>query len=108
MTPRDFAYWLQGFFELQSDPKQNLTPKQVQTINSHIALVNEEGGANYLTMTIGALLAGSEAGGLSNTAPIRAVLSAHFEHVIDPQSKGEQSHLNSIHNGGGPGPVTRC
>ncbi len=37
MTPRDFVYWLQGFFELEG--AQELTPVQVMMIKEHIALV---------------------------------------------------------------------
>jgi hypothetical protein len=38
MTSKDFAYWLQGFFEL-SDANAPLTEKQVQTIKNHLKLV---------------------------------------------------------------------
>lgn len=38
MTSKDFAYWLQGFFEL-SDPNAPLTKTQVQTIKNHLELV---------------------------------------------------------------------
>lgn len=38
MTSVQFAYWLQGFFEL-SDPNAPLTDKQVQTIKNHLKLV---------------------------------------------------------------------
>lgn len=38
MTSKDFAYWLQGFFEL-SDANTPLTEKQVQTIKNHLRLV---------------------------------------------------------------------
>jgi hypothetical protein len=38
MTSKDFAYWLQGFFEL-SDANTPLTEKQVQTIKNHLKLV---------------------------------------------------------------------
>lgn len=44
MTPRDFAYWLQGYFELL-DPKGTsahvlpLAPAQAQCIREHLALV---------------------------------------------------------------------
>ena len=38
MTSKDFAYWLQGFFEL-ADPNTPLTEKQVQTIKNHLKLV---------------------------------------------------------------------
>jgi uncharacterized protein YfkK (UPF0435 family) len=37
MTSRDFAYWLQGFFEL-SKP-ENLTPEQLKTIKNHLNMV---------------------------------------------------------------------
>lgn len=38
MTPQEFCYWLQGFFEL-ADP-QRLTEKQVQVIEQHLDLVD--------------------------------------------------------------------
>lgn len=37
MTPQEFAYWLQGFFELSGETK--LTEPQVQMIRQHLALV---------------------------------------------------------------------
>lgn len=37
MTSRDFAFWLQGFFELQ-DPKE-LTEDQANMVKRHLALV---------------------------------------------------------------------
>ena len=39
MTPENFVYWLQGFFELAETQEQPLTTKQVQVIKNHIALV---------------------------------------------------------------------
>lgn len=41
MTSRDFAFWLQGFLELQSVsiPNPALAPKQVECIQKHLALV---------------------------------------------------------------------
>ena len=38
MKSVEFAYWLQGFFEL-AEPNTALTPKQVQTIKNHLKLV---------------------------------------------------------------------
>lgn len=38
MTSRDFAYWLQGFFELEESPRA-LSEKQVARIRAHLALV---------------------------------------------------------------------
>lgn len=37
MTPENFAYWLQGFFELAGT--DNLTPEQVKIVKDHLALV---------------------------------------------------------------------
>lgn len=38
MTTVEFAYWLQGFFEL-ANPGGGLTDQQVQCIRRHLALV---------------------------------------------------------------------
>lgn len=40
MTPQDFAYWLQGFFEL-SNPTV-LTSDQIEVIRKHLNLVFED------------------------------------------------------------------
>lgn len=37
MQPRDFCYWLQGFFEI-SDAKA-LSPSQVEIVKNHLDLV---------------------------------------------------------------------
>lgn len=37
MTSRDFAYWLQGYFEI-SDPK-TISEKEVEMIKKHLNLV---------------------------------------------------------------------
>ncbi len=38
MKSTEFAYWLQGFFEL-SEPNKALTPEQVKVIKNHLKLV---------------------------------------------------------------------
>lgn len=38
MNSRDFAYWLNGYFEL-ADPSSGLTPEQVDCIEAHLKLV---------------------------------------------------------------------
>ena len=97
MTERDLAYWLQGYFELREE-QQPLTAKQQAVILKHIDLVHEETHASALTTHIAALVQRGQ------TNAVRAILDAHFEHVIDPQSKGEQSHLNTLSGH----LVTRC
>jgi hypothetical protein len=39
MTSRDFAFWLQGFFELAGDDAASLVPEQVHLIKQHLSLV---------------------------------------------------------------------
>lgn len=41
MTPENFTYWLQGFFEL-ANPAAELTPLQVTIIRDHLRLVFEK------------------------------------------------------------------
>lgn len=45
MTPRDFCYWLQGYFEIQDDSgdfsDSTLNHKQVAAIRNHLNLVFE-------------------------------------------------------------------
>lgn len=37
MSPENFVFWLQGFFEIGGG--ENLSPEQVQVIKDHLALV---------------------------------------------------------------------
>ena len=37
MTPRDFCYWLQGFFEIGNP--ENLSAEQISEIKNHLQLV---------------------------------------------------------------------
>lgn len=43
MTPTEFCYWLQGYFELSSKEEEpaehKLTPQQVESIKNHLNLV---------------------------------------------------------------------
>lgn len=39
MTSRDFCYWLQGYFEINSVTDDNLSSEQVQCIRKHLNLV---------------------------------------------------------------------
>lgn len=40
MNPRDFCFWLQGYFELSKS--NELTRQQLETIKEHLALVFED------------------------------------------------------------------
>lgn len=39
MTPRDFCYWLQGYFEISLRGDEELSRTQIERIKSHLALV---------------------------------------------------------------------
>ncbi len=39
MTPQNFCYWLQGFFEITGTDVKTLNEKQINMIKSHLRLV---------------------------------------------------------------------
>ncbi len=42
LSSREFAYWLQGYFELDNTPiKTGLSVQQLETIRRHLAMVFE-------------------------------------------------------------------
>ena len=49
MTPNDFTYWLQGFFEMTEG--NNLTEKQVQIIRDHLGLIFDKQTEDYSKRT---------------------------------------------------------
>jgi hypothetical protein len=109
MTERDFAYWLQGFFEIGKEGEvwSDLTPEQIDCIKNHIALVRTTQKTSVLLTAIEALLD-------HDTVSVQKVISSYFEHVIDPQHP-DQDVANAAHTGFKPafnhpasGPKVRC
>lgn len=45
MTAENFAYWLQGFFEITGDVK-SLTPEQIKMIKDHLGYVFQHAPAH--------------------------------------------------------------
>ncbi|GAB2865921.1 hypothetical protein [Hymenobacter ruber] len=39
MTSRDFAYWLQGFFEISGESLETIQKPQLEQIQKHLAMV---------------------------------------------------------------------
>lgn len=39
MTPKEFCYWLQGYFELNTEGWSGLTENQVKVVKNHLDLV---------------------------------------------------------------------
>ncbi len=50
MTTTEFAYWLQGYFEL-TDSGQQMSAQQVQIIKDHLNLVFTKVTPNYVPLT---------------------------------------------------------
>jgi hypothetical protein len=120
MTPQDFMYWLQGFFELTNNddlPKGIggagvFTPWQVECVLKHSALVaanHKRGDAMLKIDTVLEMMRDKVVDPKVGTEKVRAIVAHAFEHVIDPKAGGpeEQARLNRIH--GAPSGVTyRC
>jgi hypothetical protein len=106
MTPRDFAYWLQGYFEIDAagtvENALTLSAAQRECVLRHAALVYTTHPADPLVRSIEAVL---------EKAPeaVPLLLSSYFVHVVDPQHP-EPAKANAIHHGGKPGGplVARC
>jgi hypothetical protein len=109
MTPRDFCYWLQGYFEIaglneaewQSDRVRDLVLK-------HLLLVNATPGKWFqeLVNFVGWMESCLEFRGTA--AQVEAKLSTIFEHVIDPATAGDSSQQNQIHDDEFGTPGVRC
>lgn len=41
MSPQNFAYWLQGFFEIAGSSVKEIIPEQAMIIRNHINLVKK-------------------------------------------------------------------
>lgn len=77
MSPENFVYWLQGYFEL-AEPTTGLTDTQTQAIKNHLALVF-----------------------------IHSIDPAATVGMPPEQAKDVQEMLNNIHNYSGPDPNIR-
>lgn len=118
MSPQDYFYWLQGFFELTDNfevPKGEglctLTGWQVKCIIKHDDLVAAHGTRGEAMIKIRTVLDMMNEQSIDlrvGTAKIRAIVAHTFEHVIDPAAGGSevQKKLDAIH--GKSGVVYRC
>ena len=86
MTPQDFAYWLQGYFELADaalEKPYQFTSAQVRVIQRHLAFVFDTSERPPARIIAIAELLGSafENAPLHVTESIRALVAAEFEHA---------------------------
>lgn len=98
MTEQDFAYWLQGAFEI-ADVKV-LDDAQVECVQRHIALVRILEPRSVLVNQVDVLLTISDP--VERTALIRKVVSDCFVHVIDPKhpkpDDADSTHAGTVLN----------
>lgn len=116
MKNTDFAYWLQGYFEIKNQD-ESLTREQALLILEKITLTRdtktpaEENTASFV-QECKTILEFSSSEGNSGmlahaTESIRTKLNDVFEHVIDPSYEGDQKKFNKIHDGS-PKFTARC
>jgi hypothetical protein len=103
MTPLNFAYWLQGYFELTKaiEPYNNFNDYNLDLfydcITAHCNLVKKTPGTfdpelvSFVSWVIGAV----ETKG--NLEIIEKKLNNLFEHVIDPMTIGDQIAMSNTH-----------
>lgn len=125
MTPINFAYWLQGFFEIAEegeDQKQDavtVSAAQSRTIGQHLDLCNEwsigetlKPEVAKLLGTVGTIVRLSSGAQWepSYVVIVRQDINAVFEHVIDPEmNDGKNAEkLSQLHSGNNAGYTLRC
>lgn len=119
MKAAEFAYWMQGYFEINGDGR-SLTENQALLVLKKAESVKAgsdavEGKAqSSVSFAQGMLFPVSE--GMVDEAFLKSAsqkmknkLHDLFAHTIDPSYEGAQSDFNAIHEGGRPPrPVMRC
>lgn len=114
MTPRDFCYWLQGYFEIGGQEHDvELSADRLAIINKHLQLVFESefdsaafvnaAAGNEFCNWLSGLIEGCDCtSGLpaSTVKKIRKRLSDVFVHKIDPTFTNREA-LQRIHKGRG-------
>lgn len=114
MKATNFAYWLQGYFELNGSDA-SLTEKQAKNLLQKAESVTrgqdkaEEQAQGFVEYTKGALLAvkqGVATPALLNmvTNELKTKLNDLFIHAIDPTVPGDQQQHRKTHRPGNDGP----
>jgi ABC-type transporter MlaC component len=123
MKAVEFAYWLQGYFEI-SGTEDTLTVPQARKILSTAKKVRagreeaEKDAMDFvfsLTALLGCTTPELKIADTALTAVLKEAtpqlkkqLNNLFQHAIDPSYDGDQSQFNNHHNGSNGGPVMRC
>jgi hypothetical protein len=109
-TSRDFAYWLQGKFEIDDGNNHAyMTLAQAKKILEKANSVDVSAGAdvdNFVIYAKNLLFPAGENMGDSDfyseaATKLRRKLNDLFVHAIDPTIQGDQTQLKEIHKPGG-------
>lgn len=115
MKANEFAYWLQGFFEINGSDAA-LTAAQAKAILAKTEKVELAQG-NPQTLAFVAYAKGSlsTASRVASdellkvvTDDLKTKLNAVFVHEIDPSYEGDQNQFGKIHRPNGPDFTVRC
>ena len=114
MNAVQFAFWLQGYFEIQGGtPSLNTNQaqavlKKAQAVRAENSEAEREAGA-FVAFTEGTLSVALEARDpallTSTTGRLATKLNDLFIHAIDPTIQGDQTHLRRTHRPGGNGGI---
>lgn len=115
MKAVDFAYWLQGYFEMTGEGAA-LTAAQAEKIHLKAKTVeagtspSEAEARNFVSFAQGVLMLARQPGadlGLA-TATLKTRLNDLFVHAIDPTMQGDQQQLRRTHRPEGGGLLAMC
>lgn len=123
MRAVSFAYWLQGYFEIQGKD-ENLSMEQARKIFKKAESVkagtdaveqSAKGSVEFIKGLLVLAVQTNDANALAfATKQIRDNLNNLFIHSVDPSYEGDQTNFNNIHGNKPPGsgfnqqPGVRC
>jgi hypothetical protein len=103
MRSIEFAYWLQGYFEISEDVTE-INERRLSIIKAHLSLVFEyDKEPSKFIHWLKGFLDGANHNSLTPelTDKVKKELHSIFKHVIDPSYTNDpkkQNEMNAIHN----------
>lgn len=119
MKATEFAYWLQGYFEigggeLSSQEQLNLIFQKLRQVKRDGQEPSEKKAAEFANNLVYVIMPAPGAQNPVDIAKASATLKQQlhdlFVHAIDPSYQGDQGKFNDLHGGGFPPrePGMRC
>ena len=100
MLSVEFAYWLQGYFEISTTEIKELSVSQVEMIHKHLDLVFkcDKTPSAFCLWFKGFLEAGDKPMKEKHVLILKAKLQGEFQHVIDPSYSDDSDFLSNLNN----------